>query len=176
MRIIARSGHFIAYLLGVTALEFIFAAASKTPPIFPRRPHRALGGAGVFHRRDGNLNTHDHRHPRHRLRRESHFSSTGLRLLIGRVLIVLLLLPGYFRGEFFTAYALIEKRFGERMRAVAASTFLITPRDCRRRPRSAIALSSASCWETSEKLAVVIVIASPCLYNLRRRHESGDLD
>src|SRR2546428_223619 len=46
--------------------------------------------------------------------------------LIGRVLIVLLLLPGYFRGEFFTAYALIEKRFGERMRAVAASTFLIT--------------------------------------------------
>src|SRR6266704_3209757 len=46
--------------------------------------------------------------------------------LIGRVLIVLLLLPGYFRGEFFTAYALIEKRFGEKMRAVAASTFLIT--------------------------------------------------
>src|SRR5204863_9584960 len=34
--------------------------------------------------------------------------------LIGRVLIVLLLLPGYFRGEFFTAYALIEKRFGDR--------------------------------------------------------------
>jgi SSS family solute:Na+ symporter len=46
--------------------------------------------------------------------------------LIGRVLIVLVLLPGYFRGDFFTAYALIEKRFGQRMRAVAASTFLIT--------------------------------------------------
>src|SRR5215510_10722464 len=36
--------------------------------------------------------------------------------LVGRVLIVLLFLPGYFRGEFFTAYALIEKRFGKRMR------------------------------------------------------------
>src|SRR5258708_37493867 len=46
--------------------------------------------------------------------------------LLGRVLIVLFLLPGYFRGEYFTAYALIEKRFGEKMRAVAASTFLIT--------------------------------------------------
>src|ERR1700682_6274394 len=46
--------------------------------------------------------------------------------LIGRVLIVWLLLPGYFRGEFFTAYALIEKRFGEKMRSVAATTFLIT--------------------------------------------------
>src|ERR1700730_18031502 len=30
--------------------------------------------------------------------------------LVGRALIVLLLLPGYFRGEYFTAYALIEKR------------------------------------------------------------------
>jgi len=35
--------------------------------------------------------------------------------LIGRALIVVLLLPGYFRGEFFTAYAVIEKRFGERI-------------------------------------------------------------
>ena len=35
--------------------------------------------------------------------------------LVGRVLIVLLLLPGYFRGEYFTAYALIEKRFGPHM-------------------------------------------------------------
>src|SRR3977135_2084862 len=35
--------------------------------------------------------------------------------LFGRVLIVLLLLPGYFRGEFFTAYALIEKPLGPRM-------------------------------------------------------------
>src|ERR1700688_2578250 len=46
--------------------------------------------------------------------------------LIGRVLIVLLLLPGYFRGEYFTVYEVIEKRFGARMRAVAAITFLAT--------------------------------------------------
>src|SRR5712692_5356709 len=35
--------------------------------------------------------------------------------LLGRVLIVLLLLPRYFRGEVFTAYELIERRFGARM-------------------------------------------------------------
>src|SRR5271155_2504562 len=38
--------------------------------------------------------------------------------LIGRWLITILLLPGYFRGEFLTAYAVIEKRFGPRMRSV----------------------------------------------------------
>src|SRR6201988_2791185 len=84
--------------------------------------------------------------------------------LIGRVLIVLLLLPGYFRGEFLTAYALIEKRFGEKMRAVAASTFLITRAIAEGVRGSAIALVGSGGLGTSEKLAVVMVIALTVLY------------
>ncbi len=84
--------------------------------------------------------------------------------LIGRVLIVLFLLPGYFRGEFFTAYALIEKRFGEKMRAVAASTFLITRAIAEGVRVSAIALVVSVVLGTSEHLAVVIVIALTVLY------------
>jgi solute:Na+ symporter, SSS family len=84
--------------------------------------------------------------------------------LIGRVLIVVLLLPGYFRGEYFTAYALIEKRFGEKMRAVAASTFLITRAVAEGVRVSAIALVVSVVLGTSEKLAVLIVIALTVLY------------
>jgi SSS family solute:Na+ symporter len=84
--------------------------------------------------------------------------------LIGRVLIVLLLVPGYFRSEFFTAYALIEKRFGERMRAVAASTFLVTRAIAEGVRVSAIALVVSVVLGTSEKLAVVLVIALTVLY------------
>jgi SSS family solute:Na+ symporter len=84
--------------------------------------------------------------------------------LIGRVLIVLLLLPGYFRGEFFTAYALIEKRFGEKMRAVAASTFLITRAIAEGVRVSAIALVVSVVLGTSERLAVIIVVALTVLY------------
>jgi SSS family solute:Na+ symporter len=84
--------------------------------------------------------------------------------LVGRVLIVVLLLPGYFRGEFFTAYALIEKRFGVRMRAVAASTFLVTRAVAEGVRVSAIALVVSVVLGTSEKLAVVIVIALTILY------------
>jgi SSS family solute:Na+ symporter len=84
--------------------------------------------------------------------------------LVGRVLIVVLLLPGYFRGEFFTAYALIETRFGVRMRAVAASTFLITRAVAEGVRVSAIALVVSVVLGTSEKLAVVIVIALTILY------------
>ena len=84
--------------------------------------------------------------------------------LIGRVLIVLLLLPGYFRGEFLTAYELIEKRFGEKMRAVAASTFLITRAIAEGVRVSAIALVVSVVLGTSEHLAVFIVISLTVLY------------
>lgn len=84
--------------------------------------------------------------------------------LLGRVLIVLLLLPGYFRGECFTAYALIERRFGEKMRAVAASTFLITRALAEGVRVSAIALVISVVLGTSETLAVMIVIALTVLY------------
>src|SRR6202140_1932546 len=86
--------------------------------------------------------------------------------LIGRVLIVLVLLPGYFRGDFFTAYALIEKRFGPRMRAVAASTFLITRALAEGGRVSAIALVLSVVLGTSEKFAVVLVIALTISYTL----------
>jgi solute:Na+ symporter, SSS family len=84
--------------------------------------------------------------------------------LIGRILIVLLLLPGYFRGQFLTAYALIEKRFGEKMRAVAASTFLVTRAIAEGVRVSAIALVVSVVLGTSERLAVLIVIALTILY------------
>jgi solute:Na+ symporter, SSS family len=84
--------------------------------------------------------------------------------LVGRVVIVIVLLPGYFRGEFFTAYQLIEKRFGEKMRAVAASTFLITRAIAEGVRISAIALVVSVVLGTSEHLAVVIVIALTVLY------------
>jgi SSS family transporter len=46
--------------------------------------------------------------------------------LLGRVIITALLLPHYFRGELFTAYQLIERRFGQRLRSLTAGLFLAT--------------------------------------------------
>jgi solute:Na+ symporter, SSS family len=86
--------------------------------------------------------------------------------LIGRVLIVVLLLPGYFRGEFFTAYALIEKRFGPKTRAVAATTFLVTRAIAEGVRVAAIALVVSVVLGTSERLAVMVVIALTIIYTL----------
>src|SRR5258708_4826209 len=46
--------------------------------------------------------------------------------LVGRIVISLLLLPHYFRGDLYTAYELIERRFGRGLRSLTAGLFLIT--------------------------------------------------
>ena len=46
--------------------------------------------------------------------------------LIGRVVISFILLPHYFRGDLYTAYELIERRFGRGLRSLTAGLFLLT--------------------------------------------------
>jgi solute:Na+ symporter, SSS family len=46
--------------------------------------------------------------------------------VIGSVVISFVLLPQYFRGELYTAYQLIERRFGSELRTVTAGLFLLT--------------------------------------------------
>jgi SSS family solute:Na+ symporter len=46
--------------------------------------------------------------------------------LVARIVISLVFLPHYFRGEMFTAYELMRRRFGERVRRLTASIFLVT--------------------------------------------------
>ncbi len=46
--------------------------------------------------------------------------------LVGRVVISLVLLPHYFRGDLYTAYELIERRFGSGLRSLTAGLFLLT--------------------------------------------------
>jgi solute:Na+ symporter, SSS family len=45
--------------------------------------------------------------------------------LLGRIVIAVLFLPQYFRGEMFTAYELMQRRFGPLIRRFTAGTFLV---------------------------------------------------
>jgi solute:Na+ symporter, SSS family len=54
------------------------------------------------------------------------FLQIVLGYLVARIVISILFLPHYFRGEMFTAYELMRRRFGERIRKLTASIFLVT--------------------------------------------------
>jgi solute:Na+ symporter, SSS family len=53
------------------------------------------------------------------------FLQLVLGYLLARIVISTLFLPHYFRGEMYTAYELMRRRFGERIRRLTAGTFLI---------------------------------------------------
>ena len=46
--------------------------------------------------------------------------------IIGRLVIVFLFLPSYFRGELFTAYEVLQRRFGGATKQTASLLFLVT--------------------------------------------------
>src|SRR3974377_2393487 len=50
------------------------------------------------------------------------FLKVVLGYLLARIVISALFLPAYFRGEMFTAYELMRRRFGERIRKLTAAT------------------------------------------------------
>jgi solute:Na+ symporter, SSS family len=53
------------------------------------------------------------------------FLQVVLGYLLARIVISVLFLPAYFRGDLFTAYQLIERRFGNRVRRLTSGLFLI---------------------------------------------------
>jgi solute:Na+ symporter, SSS family len=54
------------------------------------------------------------------------FLQLAIGLIVGRLIVVFLFLPHYFRREMFTAYELLQQRFGQATRQTASLLFLAT--------------------------------------------------
>jgi SSS family solute:Na+ symporter len=54
------------------------------------------------------------------------FLQVVLGYVVGRIVISFVLLPHYFKGDLYTAYELIERRFGRGLRSLTAGLFLLT--------------------------------------------------
>jgi SSS family solute:Na+ symporter len=84
--------------------------------------------------------------------------------LVGRVVIVLLFLPHYFRGEYYTAYQLMERRFGAKVKAVAASTFLVTRVLAEGVRVAAIALVVTAALGTGQRTSILLIMTLVLIY------------
>ncbi|MCA9179034.1 MAG: sodium:solute symporter [Planctomycetales bacterium] len=54
------------------------------------------------------------------------FLQLAMGLIAGRIVVALVLLPQYFRGQMFTAYEVLAKRFGGATKQTASALFLVT--------------------------------------------------
>ena len=95
------------------------------------------------------------------------FLQLVLGYLVARVVVAFVLIPRYFAGEIYTAYQLIEQRFGKNLRIVTASLFLITRALAEGVRVFAISIVIEIVLNTGVFTSVVIITALTLFYTYR---------
>jgi len=84
--------------------------------------------------------------------------------VVGRVIISFVLLPHYFRGDLFTAYELIERRFGKSLRTLTAALFLLTRAAAEGVRVYAVSIVVTIALGTGEIASIAIITALTLIY------------
>ena len=92
------------------------------------------------------------------------FLQVVLGYLAGRVVISFLFLPQYFRGDLFTAYEFIARRFGRRLRSLTAALFLLTRAATEGVRVYAISIVVGIALGTREIASIAIITALTLIY------------
>lgn len=92
------------------------------------------------------------------------FLQLVLGYVVGRFLIAALLIPEYFKGDFFTAYQWIEKRLGSRVKSAATGLFLVTRGLAEGVRVFAISLVVSVALGTGELTSIILISLITLLY------------
>jgi len=92
------------------------------------------------------------------------FLQLVLGYLLARIVISTLFLPQYFRGEMFTAYELMRRRFGERIRKLTAGTFLVLRALAEGVRVFAVSIIIAVILGTGEVVSIGVIVLLTLLY------------
>ena len=84
--------------------------------------------------------------------------------VVGRVVISFVLLPHYFRGDLYTAYELIERRFGRGLRSLTAGLFLLTRAAAEGVRVYAVSIVVSIALGTGEVTSIAIITALTVVY------------
>jgi solute:Na+ symporter, SSS family len=84
--------------------------------------------------------------------------------VVGRVVISFMLLPHYFRGDLYTAYELIERRFGRGLRSLTAGLFLLTRAAAEGVRVYAVSIVVSIALGTGEVASIAIITALTVIY------------
>lgn len=84
--------------------------------------------------------------------------------VVGRIVISFVLLPHYFRGDLYTAYELIERRFGRGLRSLTAGLFLLTRSAAEGVRVYAVSIVVSIALGTGEMASIAIITALTVIY------------
>src|SRR5580765_5351784 len=84
--------------------------------------------------------------------------------VVGRIIISFILLPHYFRGDLYTAYQLIERRFGPQLRTVTSALFLLTRAAAEGVRVYAVSIVVAIALGTGEIASIIVITVLTLIY------------
>ena len=84
--------------------------------------------------------------------------------LLGRIVITVLFLPQYFRGELFTAYELMQRRFGPHVRKFTAGTFLVLRALAEGVRVFAVSIVVSIVLRTDELVSIAVIVCLTLFY------------
>jgi len=95
------------------------------------------------------------------------FLQLALGYIVGRILVSVLFIPAYFRGELYTSYELLQRRFGPGVKNIAAVIFLVTRTLADGVRLFATALVITVVTQVPVTLAIVIIGVAMIVYTTR---------
>jgi solute:Na+ symporter, SSS family len=84
--------------------------------------------------------------------------------LLARVVISFILMPHYFRGEMYTAYEVMQRRFGHRIRRLTAGLFLILRALAEGVRVFAISIVVSIVLDTGEAASIMLIVCLTIFY------------
>ncbi len=95
------------------------------------------------------------------------FLQLALGYVIGRVIVSVLFIPAYFRGDLFTSYELLQRRLGSRVKTLSAVIFLLTRSLADGIRLFATALVIAVVTQVPVTMVVLVLGAAMIVYTVR---------
>jgi len=92
------------------------------------------------------------------------FLQVVLGYLLARLVISAIFLPQYFKGQMFTAYGLMERRFGARIRKVTSAIFLVTRSLAEGVRVFAVSIVISIILHTGGVASILVIVAATLFY------------
>jgi len=87
--------------------------------------------------------------------------------LLGRIVIAVLFLPQYFKGEMYTAYELMQRRFGPHVRKFTAGTFLVLRALAEGVRVFAVSIVISIVLGTGEMVSIAVIVCLTLFYTFQ---------
>lgn len=155
----------VVYLIGITwSVSPVQREADEPEELLSGGQEHAVVGDWILDRIGGDVHVDGDRDAGAGVDGNFGFLQVVFGYLLARIVITFLFLPHYFKGELYTAYELMQRRFGLKLRRLTAGTFLLLRALAEGVRVFAISIVISIVLGTGEIASIVVIVCLTLFY------------